>query len=308
MSLATVIIHKGNTDYLPYSLAQVKESNPQSKIYLLGDDSNKHYSFIEHDYINKYANGTKDFANIYKHLSSNDLEFELFCFQRWIILKNFMFAKKLNNCFCIDSDVMVYTNISKEQTKFQSFDIAFSYVPLNDSPSPHCIFINNVEALKNFCDFLTALYTDSSLLKLMELQLQQRAQNNLPGGACDMTAFREFAKGGYSKIGYTSSIDNDSTYDHNINCSEGVFEMSNGIKNIYFVNNYPYCKNYLLNKEIMFNILHFQGSAKKYMKYYFTGKEIELNNFWHYYTILQSKIKFKLKKYSSNWILRRRDA
>jgi hypothetical protein len=54
MSLPIVIIHVNNSEYLSYSLAQAKKSNPESNIVLLGDSSNDCYKFIEHENIFNY--------------------------------------------------------------------------------------------------------------------------------------------------------------------------------------------------------------------------------------------------------------
>ncbi|MEH2383913.1 MAG: hypothetical protein V7K27_34335 [Nostoc sp.] len=56
-----------------------------------------------------------------------------------------------------------------------------------------------------------------------------------------MTAFREYQKTGYSRIVNTAVIVDNSLYDDNININESsVFEMRNGIKNIYWIDGKPF--------------------------------------------------------------------
>lgn len=263
MSLTIAIIHLNDSDYLPYTLAQAKISNPQSNIVLIGDDSNKYYHLVEHESIDHHIDEALDFKEIYKHFNTNPYEYELFCFQRWFILKNFMEANNLDKCLYLDSDVMFYANAIKEQSKFADFDFTLSH-----ATSPHCVFINNINTLKSFCEFVIDIYTHSFLTNVMESVFQNQIKNDLPGGACDMTAFKEFMNRRYANICDTTTIIDNSTYDHNINLSEG-FAMRDGKKYISFIEEKPFGYHIASEQAIAFNCLHFQGSAKKYVKDYF---------------------------------------
>jgi len=265
MSLPIVIIHVNNSEYLSYSLAQAKKSNPESNIVLLGDSSNDCYKFIEHKNIFNYYRDAQKFSEIYRHNSVNSYNYELFCFQRWFFLKNFMAANGINKCLHLDSDVMLYANVTEEQKKFANYDLS-----LPQGISPHCLFINNLNVLEKFCDFLVEIYTDSSVY--------ERIKNNSLVPLSDMTAFGEFSNRTEFRIGDISNIIDNSKYDLNINCSEG-FEMIDGRKNIYLLEKQPFCKYLDLAQDIKFNIIHFQGhSTKKYMKDYFTGDNFIKNN------------------------------
>ena len=39
---------------------------------------------------------------------------ELFCFQRWFVLYEFMKEQKIDKVFCMDSDVLLYTDASED--------------------------------------------------------------------------------------------------------------------------------------------------------------------------------------------------
>lgn len=254
-------------EYLLYALAQAKKSNPDTNVVLLGDFSNSYYKFIEFYNINKYFDEAREFKNVYKHHSNNDYSYELFCFQRWFILKEFMKVNHLKKCFCMDSDVMLYTDITKDQNKFVKFDFTLSY-----GISPHCIYINSLKALEKLCKFSLNIYIDDLLFKIKtrELTYQDWLAQKSPS-LCDMTIFAELNKRQEITIGEISKIIDDTKYDHNINMAEG-FEMVDGRKNIYFVNDEPFCQNLTLGKTIQFKALHFQGyQTKKYMKDYFLG-------------------------------------
>jgi hypothetical protein len=267
MSLPIVFIHKSNSDYLIYSLLQAKQTNPQSDIILLGDYSNDCYKFIHHENLNNYLFGARELGKVYKHFHNiNSYLNELLCFQRWFVLRDFMQTNNFNRCLYIDSDVMLYANVTQEQDKFSEFDLTLSH-----NLSPHCNFINNLNALEKYCYFVFSLYTDSSIVKEIDQLMQEVSQKRVWGGVSDMTVFRAFKELPECNIGEVSTIIEDSIYDHNINASDD-FEMRNGIKSIFFVEGQPFGRHIPSGKSLKFNALHFQGKAKKLMKDYFTGE------------------------------------
>jgi len=117
--LPIVFIHYKNKDYLKFSLAQAKVSNPHSTVYLLGDSSNNCYDFVEHHYFSDYFEGAAKFSKIYRHFNTTSPYYSLFDFQRWFILREFLRAQKLDRCLYLDSDTMLYAELSKEQKKFE---------------------------------------------------------------------------------------------------------------------------------------------------------------------------------------------
>lgn len=289
MSIPIVVIHKHDSYYLPYCLAQAKTSNPKSDIVLIGDQNNNHYKFIKHENISVYFKEAQEFSKIYKHLNTNIAVFEMFCFQRWFILKSFLKANRIERCVHIDSDVMVYADLTEEGKKFEQFDFT-----LSAGACGHCSFINSIKALEKFCDFVMSLYTDPSLFSLLESRYQERISKNMAGGANDMTALNAYRERAYSKIGETSVIIDGSTFDDNVNFSDG-FEMLHGKKRIYWVDGKPFCKHLESNEKIRFNCIHFQGSAKKYMRKSYSVKRLGLN-YALYYSLVKRQFK-KAKRY-----------
>ena len=59
-------------------------------VFLLGDDGNKSYCPDNHVSIFDYYEGATEFEKLYRHLSTNDLTVELFCFSRWFIMRDFL--------------------------------------------------------------------------------------------------------------------------------------------------------------------------------------------------------------------------
>jgi hypothetical protein len=261
MSIPIVFMHYGDSEYLQYSLLQAKKSNKDSDIILIGDDSNNKYSFVKHANINDSQSG-QDFAKIYQHMSFNDYSYELFCIQRWFMLRDFMAKHQISRCYHQDSDVMLYEDISMENVA--DFDFAFC-----GGISGGIAFINNFEALDGFCKFITAFYTVESLTEELKKIYQMVIKHVPNAGISDMIFINLYCNTRQhpEKIFDLSVIENNAVFDLNVNLTN-EYEQWHGRKKIYFTTNGVLCKNLLLNTFIKFKALHFQGEAKMFMKYF----------------------------------------
>ncbi len=262
-ALPIVFIHLGDHDYLQYSLGQAKKSNPESTVHLIGDETTKHYDFVYHHHASEYFGGAEDFVKIYHHLSSQGYDLELMRFLRWFILRDFLVQNKMGRCFYLESDVMLYANVTEEQKKFSQWDFT-----LSSRCSGSSSFFNNLEALKEFCSYLMDIYTKRDQLSwdhMVSLSLKQ-SRNAPSNNVGDKTAFDLYLNKNRASIGETTLIEDGATYDHNVNLPDPDFEMRNGIKHVIWREGKPYGRQRNSGREIRFNVLHFQGTAKKYMR------------------------------------------
>ena len=267
-SLPIIFIHRSNSEHLKYSLAQARESNPNSTIFLLGDSSNDVYEFVEHRPFVEYFQEAAHFQKLYKHYSTHGVDFELICFQRWFILREFLMANNLSQCLYLDSDVMLYSDVTKDSKKFEQFDFTLCWNSIG------CVFfLNRLRGLNEFCQFLLDIYGNKNnfYYDRMVAHYAVRKKHHLAGGACDMTAFQFYSEGNFGQMGEASYILDGSVYDPNINMPHPGFEMENGIKKIIWKDNQPYGRFIKTGEEIRFNSLHFNGHAKKLMGQYCTA-------------------------------------
>ena len=267
--LPIVFLHYSDNDYLKHTLGQAKHSNPDSTIYLIGNDTNNFYDFVEHHSISGYFQGAKDFSRIYRHFSTNSYEYELFCFQRWIILKEFLASKRIEKCLYLDSDTMLYADVTEERRKFEQYDFTLSYMTCGS-----VFFLNRLGALADFCQFLTDIYTKKQryYYDIMLAQYATFRKNGMMGGANDMTAFDLYRYDHFGEIGEVSQVIDSSVYDPGINVPHPGFEMKSGIKKIIWKNVHPYAIQLRTGKEIKLNSIHFQGDTKRLISQYYTGK------------------------------------
>ena len=302
-----IFIHAGTAHYnsspehLEYVLRQAKKSNPDSTVYLIGDNGNNKYDFIEHCDIKNYFGNSdiQNFKKIYKHFSRSPYESDLFVFQKWLVLRDFVIEKKIDKFLLVDTDLMIFCDIKKEFDKFKNYDFTISF-----EQSPHCIFFNNQESLIDFCKFFMDIYAgknDEDYSKIKKHYDDLKISNKLGGNVCDMTFFKLYNLKSCKKIFYTTEIVNGSTYDNNINCSfdnKHGYKMRFWVKKIFWINRLPYCELIEGGKKIKFNTLHFPGSNKKYIKrIYYHKQAVPINeavmNFCE-------RIKNKIKKILTN--------
>lgn len=275
-----VIIHEGNSPYLPYCLLQAKYFNPQSKVFLIGDRSTQHYHsfFVEHLLISDFFEEALQFNNIYQHHSVLPEKRQKFNIQRWFILKDFMHKKNFPYCFYIDSDVLLYTNLYKEYIeRFKHYDLALSKATKKDKTmdifSGHNAFLK-LDLVNKFCNFIWVVYQYYDLQKIV------KKYDNIG----DMALLTEFyhevinksdMDNKYSVLILTKE-DNHNIYDHSMNRSDGFETKEDGRKKIAFYKNIPYGQKIESRKEIRFNSLHFQGRAKTKIKSHYKGNKVIL--------------------------------
>ena len=266
--LPIIFLHFYNSDYLKYALGQAKHSNPDSTIYLIGDDTNDCYDFVEHHSSSVYFQGANDFSKIYRHLCTCAYTCGLIFYQRWFILKEFLVTKEIEKCLYLDSDTMLYADVTEERKKFEQYDFTLSHMTCG------CVFfLNRIEALTDFCQFITDIYTKKEryYYDRMLAQYATFRKNGMMGGANDMTAFDLYRYDHFGEIGEVSQVIDGSVYDPGINVPQPGFEMENGIKKIIWKNGQPYATQLRTGKEIKLNSLHFQGDTKRFMAQYYTG-------------------------------------
>jgi len=263
-----IFIFKGYQDYLYFVIKQAKKFNPRAVIHLIGDETNRQFSSLAHfHHLQDYFTQAAEFEKHYKHININPYKFALFTFQRWFVLKDFIFSNNIKESLYLDSDVMIYCDVQEEYRKLKEFDFTISKWSLNsDHSSTHCLFLNNTEMLDKFCNFLMQFYKQKNII------VTTKHKNKLH--FCEMTALELFCRNNRYQTVNIAEITDRSVYDHSINGSAQTdsthFKMSRGIKKIEFINGLPYGTVIESGEKIRFKILHFQGKAKKYLKKFYS--------------------------------------
>lgn len=287
-NIPIIIVHRGNSFYLEPVLRQIRLFNPESRICLISDSSTNKYDFIEHHDINQYMTGANEFSKIYVHMSINPFDYELFCFQRWFIIRDFIRLHRMSYFLCLDSDVLLYCNVDEIFSKYISFDFT---VCKEMGP---CFSSFNNFSIEKLCDYMSYLYTDNQAFK----RLEHFYENLVDGGVCDMTALAWYQKDiSENVLDLIYPIEN-TCFDGNISDSMG-FEMEKGKKKIYWNGDLPYGKYLKDGSFVQFYGLHLQGGAKHSMyKYLLSGNKKHEISFWNVlkWNISLDRLKVRLKE------------
>jgi hypothetical protein len=258
---------------MEYSLRQARYSNPDSQIILLGDESNDRFDFVTHVNMKDYFSSAQKFAEVYRHFSSNSYNYELFCFQRWFALDEYMEESGIDEVFVIDSDIMLYVDMTTFMKKFNGSGAETGFFYQDNLAANACSSYWTQAMLKRFCEYMIYMYTDNlSYLKEWWAEFSSRKQL---GGICDMTAAGMFNNDTpeLAKLNFHDCF-GDSTFDGNINIPDGRCQNEykfKRIKEVFVKDNLPFVYNIQSGKAVLFNTLHFQGPAKYLIARFYTG-------------------------------------
>jgi hypothetical protein len=257
--LPIVFIHYSNSDYLKYILPQARLYNPTSPIYLIGDESNRGYETIEHHMASDYFETAHDFSKIYRHFHTSNYQFELFNFQRWLILNEFVQARGLTQCLYLDTDTLLYTNVSERQKRFAEFDFTLSFMDCGST-----FFLNRVEALSDFAQFLMEIYNgkEKYLYNKMLAHYATFQKSGTRGGVCDNCAFDCYRYEHFGEIGETALIIDGSFFDPIFDYPHPGLVMENGVKKVVWKDGEPFGIHARTGKEIKFDSIQFHGRTK----------------------------------------------
>ena len=190
-----LFFHKSNSSYLPFTLSQVAESNSNSDVVLIGDISNNCYDFITHAQVSDYSDSANEFEKIYEHKSLAPYQFELICFLRWFVFKDYVYKNDIDGDFvCLDSDVLVYQNIERIKPILDGYDLT-----IRGQGGAGFQWFRSKEVLNDFCDFIVKQYTEPNLINRLDLCWFEHQKRNY-GGICDMYMFNFYIEEGTYKV------------------------------------------------------------------------------------------------------------
>lgn len=290
MSLPVIFIHLGNSPYLIDTFHQLKQTNPNNPIYLIGTpESNIYKSVVTHIPIDELMQEANIFAKHYLHLSTNSEAFELICLQRWFVLNTFLLKYNIERCLYLDSDVFMYGDIDNLAHKYAHVGITRCGI------SGHTNFIQQ-QVLDSLCRYIKNWYIEDGARIILKREAEKYIAKHGGGGISDMTFITKFAIEYPDDVIdlYTPSATE--TFDPAFNIGEDYFVMEEGFKKIDFQGQSPYgyCKK--TNTPVLFHTLHFQGGeAKKIMTSFLQNKTLQYRGYKFMYTGLYFLQKVYLK-------------
>lgn len=293
VSIPIIIMHKGDSFYLSHTIAQARASNPNSIIYLIGDAGSAYYSGITHINYKNYFDEAAQFESVFENINNESRMYsiQLFLFQKHIVLRSFLRKNNIQQCFLIDTDVLIYESLHKYSPYFKNFEMTVSYgtVANYGLAHPGSMFINNVNILDSLIAIIYEIFKPNS-----ELNQKIRAWAD---GVSEMNALGILHERFPELVGNTNRIIDNWAIQHTMLTDTYVEREKDHVK-IYWDGNRPYGIGVgeLAGKQIYFPVLHFHGHLKKIMY-----KHLKLNfkerSLWLY-----NVLKYKLFKYPKRYI------
>ena len=269
-----VFINTGGSFFLPYVLHQAKHLNPSSAIVLIGDAGN--YDFVQFEQIENLASDDIDsFRRNYVHRSTNPPQFELFCWERWFYLRNFMRKEQADSALYLDSDVLLFSSLEEIRQGYAGVEWECGLTVPQGGPASGHISYWTMDALEEFCRFAGESFREGSASQLYEQKWQRHLAHGVPGGVCDMTTIELFYQSNIRRIINLAAPYRGNVFDHNINFGDnsepGQYVVEGGIKKVSFIGGVPFLCHTGNGKMDRAHALHFQGSAKRFIREFYRG-------------------------------------
>lgn len=285
MDIPIIYFHKSHSYYLHAALLKARMTNPNRDIILLGDETNARYSFVRHYNIKDYMNYANEFAKVYEHHSPNPFAFELMCFQRWFVIKEFV-CKNIGGAFLYcDTDTLLFTDITEDLKTWvdYSFTICRTGTP--------CFTYFNKGEIEKFTDFIYRLYSSMEGRDLIRTYAKRLRDEKKRYGISDMTAFMAYERCQGVKCLHVDSIVNGTCYGHNYRDRNDGYEMRDNHYNVKEGPGIPSCLFLPTNEIVKFKGLHCQGGMKKRMPNFFPWHIKIMLRYEDYMERLSRKIK-----------------
>jgi hypothetical protein len=263
-----IIIHRGDSPYLAYTIAQAKESNPNSRIILLGDRSNSFYLGVEHHFYQDYFAEAEQFSKLfrYEHFPNYQYSWILFCHQKYFFLRDFCKKQQISKLLLIDSDVMVYDDIRGYFHEYLGSAMTLSSSGGLCAQASFAI-VNDCKILARLCEIYTKMFS-----KRIE-DLKKEIPSDL---FTEMVGLGVLMKQEPTQIVNTYHKTADGIiFNHSI-VEDNRFEFNGSMLKLQWRDNIPYLQEKISGTLIKTPFLHFHGKGKYVMRKYLKIKSNRL--------------------------------
>lgn len=237
VSIPIIFIHYGDSEYLKYTLRSAKIFNMSSRIILLGDKFNQHYTDIgiEHFFFENYSRSSEIilFKKVYKFIAGKNhgkTEWTQFVFQRWFHIFEFIQSQGIESFWTFDSDTLIFTDLQKFQSELSRYDCT-------EQCNGICMngFVSSQKVVKGYLDTINSLFLDTDYL---DKQIKEFV--DYPDYAfTEMRAYDEYRnRSGLNTI-RLQKISNGEIFDECLCQSQGM-EFVNGKKKLIFKDGFIY--------------------------------------------------------------------
>lgn len=270
-----IFINKGTSWFLPYVIHQARHASPASEVVLIADrDLCRGIRCELLDSLE--SDDLADFRKSYVHMSTNPEQFELFCWERWFYLRNYMREKGVGSVLYLDSDVLLYSSVEEITDAYPGVTWRCGLSAPKQGPASGHISYWTLGMLEDYCDFTITTFRERRYLAIYEEKWQRHVAGNEPGGVCDMTTLHLFYESRRDRVMNLARRGEGGVFDNNMNSGsnyeEDEYLTAEGIKRIKFIGECPFFLGSVPSgSPVRAHALHFQGSAKMQIRRFYTG-------------------------------------
>jgi hypothetical protein len=289
------VFHSGNPLYLQYTIKQAEKFNI---VHLLGDTSNKNVCEIWCESEKYVPSDYFEFEKSFVQMSDYPLDFDLNCFKRFFIMRDYMEKHNIQQMLFADSDLLLYVDVTEYYEKYKckaSLSIPNRQDNFRWTAQAHCSFWT-LEYLTDFLRFTIDFYKNN--IEILQDKYNYHITHSIRGGVCDMTLLYLWSCSKESILNICESIDG-AVFDHCISDSgnyydnEYKYNVVLQAKKVVFDEMVPYCEKTDGERTKMY-ALHCQGSAKALIPHLLDGNMGTLATYKERYEEVAKRL---LKKY-----------
>jgi hypothetical protein len=215
----------------------------------------------------------KMFRSRYQHMSTNSEAFELFCFLRWFYLLDYMEERGLERALHLDSDFLLYSSM-QEMARTHPVGPGAAGLSIPQLNASGHVGLFTIEALRRFCDFCTATFTEKYWLSQYRDKWRTHGVNN-PGGVCDMTALYFFCGEHPEAVVNLAEERGGAVFDDNFGLARNhradEYQLRYGVKRVELGRRGPPIMFRKDGRPVRALGLHFQGNNKLQIPRYYRG-------------------------------------
>ena len=193
-----IFIHYGPANYLRWTLECARRTNPEKRVVLLGDQSNRksargHAEFVDFHDIGtgeKIAAFDRDFRVIqgerHRFTKLGGIETWLkFVFRRWFLIERFLARERIDSFWTFDSDTLLLASLASREARFS--DVAATIQCRGE-----CLngWVGSADLVAGYTSCILDLFRDE---KYLEAQ-RERLRTHAGLAFNEMDAFTEFRR------------------------------------------------------------------------------------------------------------------
>ncbi len=191
---AVLWIHQGDSFYLAHSLAQARQSNPGSRLILLGDQANRYYRGVEFYPYQDYFQTAEKLGKLYRHRNPvpEHEDWLRFCFQKWAVMRDFMKAEGVKSSFIVDTDTLIFGDLGQLEAELSDWGFTVSRLPNGKLAASAALTLErDISLMDQLVEIMFEMFEPGELSRQLDEEFEQHgghANIKNPAAVTEMVA------------------------------------------------------------------------------------------------------------------------